>query len=178
MSVQEDPLAHVYVPGLPVVLLDKSYGLLDLPDIVLELIMEDLGVWEAAGLSITCHKLHDLFVNVDPPKTLLDTLLFQPKFSILLGSSAPMVHIFQFLWHDTADDVIKRMLLGKPPTNSANIAKGLTKLFQAWTKTKEAQNWRQERSAHFKLLLWAASGGKFRSAEEYNIPALSGNEPE
>ena len=72
----------------PVVVLDESYRLLDLPDIILELIMDDLGFWDAVEFSGTCHKLPDLFVSIDPPRTLLDDNLFQPKFSTLQGSSA------------------------------------------------------------------------------------------
>ena len=76
------------------------------------------------------------------------------------------MHIFQFSWDHTVEGVIKRMLLGKPPTDSTNIAKGLVKLLRAWRKTEEAQQWRQDRSAQYKVLLRVTSVSNLASLEQ------------
>ena len=69
--------------------------LLTLPDHVLEHITSQLHFYEAMYLAQTCHKLHKLFNNMQPPMTVLDSFL-KPRFSVELEGTVPLVHIFHF----------------------------------------------------------------------------------
>ena len=107
---------------------------------------------------MTCHKLYDIFEGLQPPVTVLDCDVTRPKFETKVGSVVPLIDIFQFEWDGWADTLMKKFLL-KRRRASLSVGKGLTKLFRAWTHTKEAKTWQRGRLARAKIIDFVRQGG-------------------
>ena len=125
--------------------------LLTLPEDVLAQIVRCDDWFMALHWSMTCHKLHDVVTNMQPPMTVLDSIVLEPTFKTKPDSVLPLVDLFQFIWDESSDLLLKKMLLKKRRA-SYSIGQGLAKMFRAWTKTEAAQAWRQTHLTAHKVL--------------------------
>lgn len=143
--------------------------LLSLPDCILERITSQLDCYEAMWLKQTCHKMDKLISEMQPPMTVLDTKILKPTFKVKLDSVVPLIHILECEWDEWGDAIMKRLLLKKKRA-SQSIGKGLAKVFSAWTKTQEAQDWQEFRPGQHLLINYLQNIGCETAIEPSDKP--------